>query len=118
MQAELVTQIACVHVDVDDCLKASLCLLASRKYICMSVQAWTTCFSQTAEQVNCSRLFSHGPGHRVRREDDMHSSAKLGLSSMPPKQSLKGEWYVLQKLDLVSQIDILVLCLHLRLNHL
>lgn len=66
MLAEIGTQIACVYVYVDDCLKASLCLLAVHKYICISIQACTACFSQTAEQVNGSSLFSHGLGRRVR----------------------------------------------------
>lgn len=66
MLAELATQIACVYVYVDECLKASLCLLAVHKYICIIIQACTACFSQRAEQVNGSSLFSHGPGHMVR----------------------------------------------------
>lgn len=83
MLADL-TQTACVFVYVDDCLKASLCLLALHKYICMSMHACTACLSQTAEQVNGSRLFPHGPGHRVRcslTERARWTPVQLGLEN-------------------------------------
>lgn len=81
-----VSQIACIDLCMDDCLKASLCLPEGHKYI--NAFVFTACFSQTAEQVNGSCLFSRGPGHRVRCSptDRLRwPSVQLGPVSKPGK---------------------------------
>lgn len=50
-----ITQTVCVHVVY--CLKALLCLLALPTYIIQYMS--TICLSQTAQQINGSRLFPH-----------------------------------------------------------
>lgn len=95
MLAELATQIACVYVYVDDCLKASLCLLAVHKYICISIQACTACYSWTGQRF------------------------QLIFSWAGPQGALLSDIEAeMDEIVFSKYIDFLVLCLYRRLIHL